>query len=269
MLNELPQLLDFYQTDYSVADRWLPFAETQLLLQFVNQTQRPLLHYWTLPQTVILGLRDQRLPQITAGLNLLQQQGWHYFYRNSGGLGVVSDAGVLNVSLCLPATIKLTITEGYQLMSELVQSCWPTLPIQTGEISQSYCPGTYDLSIAGRKIAGIAQRRSRGATAIMLYLSVTGTQQKRSELMAQFYRASQGQPPDFPEIDPQVMANLADFLPAALTVDLAQQQLSQTLRQAGHELSTTAWQQFCQQPNFKQQQQQAWQNLASYNQSIL
>lgn len=269
MLNNLPQVLDFYQTNYSVADRWLPFADTQLLLQFVNQTQRPLLHYWTLPQTVILGLRDQRLPQVAAGLNFLQQQNWHYFYRNSGGLGVISDRGVLNISLLLPSAIKLTINQGYQLMSEFVQTSWPKLPIEIGEISQSYCPGTYDLSIAGRKIAGIAQRRSRGATAIMLYLSVSGNQQKRSETMAQFYQVSQGQPPDFPQVEPQVMANLADFFAASLTVDQAQQQLTQTLIQTGHQLTTTAWPQFRQQPAFKIQQQQAWQNLASYNQSIL
>ena len=269
MLTKLPQVLDFYQTDYAIATRWQPFADTQLFMQLVNQTQRPMLHYWTLPQTIILGLRDQRLPNVQAGLDFLHQQGWSYFYRNSGGLGVVSDQGVLNLSLLLLNTFELTISQGYQLLSELIQASWPTLPIETGEIKHSYCPGTYDLSIHGRKIAGIAQRRSRGATAIMLYLSVTGSQQTRGATMAKFYQLSQGQSPDFPLVQPQVMANLSDFLPAAGNSTQVQQQINGTLQQHGYQLVGSRLQKLVQQPEFKQQQQSAWQNLASYNQSIL
>ncbi|KLD59881.1 lipoate--protein ligase, partial [Lactiplantibacillus plantarum] len=48
-------------------------------------------------------------------------------------------------------------------MVDYVQAVWPQLNITTGEITRSYCPGDYDLSIAGRKIAGMSQRRTAEA----------------------------------------------------------------------------------------------------------
>jgi lipoate-protein ligase A len=41
-------------------------------------------------------------------------------------------------------------------------------------IEHSYCPGKFDLSIDGKKFAGISQRRVRGGIAVQIYLCVEG-----------------------------------------------------------------------------------------------
>ena len=75
------------------------FAYMNALLWLTSERQQPIVHYWQLPQTVILGLLDQRLPQLDSGLATLKQAGYQTLLRNSGGLAVVADLGVLNVSL--------------------------------------------------------------------------------------------------------------------------------------------------------------------------
>ena len=54
--------------------------------------------------------------------------------------------------------------------------------IEAKEIVGSYCPGSYDLSIAGKKFAGISQRRIRNGVAVQIYLCVSGSGQERAQL---------------------------------------------------------------------------------------
>ncbi|ETY75322.1 lipoate--protein ligase family protein [Lactiplantibacillus fabifermentans] len=212
------------------------FAYMNALLTLTADLQQPLVHFWTLPQTVILGLLDQKLPQLSTGLTALHQAGYQTLLRNSGGLAVVADTGVLNISLFLPAhRADYSITAAYDLMTTYVQATWPNLPIATGEITRSYCPGDYDLSVNGQKIAGMSQRRTADALVIMLYISIDGDQAQRSQLVRQFYTASlAGQTDDrFPDIDPAVMTTVAAALGQPLTVTQAIDQFTTTLKQHG------------------------------------
>ncbi|MFC6182613.1 lipoate--protein ligase family protein [Lactiplantibacillus daowaiensis] len=212
------------------------FAYMNALLALTAQRQQPIVHYWQLPTTVILGLLDQQLPALSAGLTQLKKTGYQVLLRNSGGLAVVADTGVLNVSLFLPAQRDTySIEAAYQLMTRYVQAVWPTLPIVAGEIKQSYCPGDYDLSINGQKIAGMSQRRTANALVIMLYISINGDQDQRSQLIQAFYTTSlAGQLDDrFPQVDPAVMTTVADQLNQPLTVDQAIARFNQILAQHG------------------------------------
>ncbi|BDZ29929.1 lipoate--protein ligase family protein [Lactiplantibacillus sp. WILCCON 0030] len=212
------------------------FAYMNALLWLTSERQQAIVHYWQLPQTVILGLLDQKLPQLDAGLAQLKQAGYQTLLRNSGGLAVVADLGVLNVSLFLPAhRSDYSITAAYQLMADYVQAVWPNLNLTTGEISQSYCPGDYDLSLNGQKIAGMSQRRTESALVIMLYISINGNQDQRSQLIRHFYQTSlAGQTDDrFPKVDPAVMTTVADQLGAVLTVDTAIARFNHVLTQHG------------------------------------
>ncbi len=67
---------------------------------------------------------------------------------------------------------------------------FPQLDIKSFEVTNSYCPGKYDLSVNGQKIAGIAQRRTTNALVLMLYLSVNGDQDARSQTVAEFYETA-------------------------------------------------------------------------------
>ncbi|UIF29282.1 lipoate--protein ligase family protein [Levilactobacillus brevis] len=205
----------------------LAFGYTNALLDLVPHLKQPILHFWTMQPTVIMGLKDKRLPALTAAIRAVQRYGYDYVLRNSGGLAVVADGGVLNVSLFSPLTTPpLSVETAYAQMTQLVAAAWPELALEHYEITRSYCPGDYDLSVNGLKIAGIAQRRSTQALVTMLYLSVTGDQGMRGDLIRSFYRAGlngQANAWHFPDVDPAVMTTTAALLDQPLTVADAEQ----------------------------------------------
>lgn len=215
---------------------YLPFALTDVLTTFAGINHQPIIHFWQLDHTMILGMKDTRVTDLVSGITSLTQSGYNTVIRNAGGLGVIADTGVLNVSLILPnpTNKKISIDEAYTLMWRWIRSAFEDKAhqIKAFEISESYCPGTFDLSINGRKFAGIAQRRVKDGIAIMIYLSVTGNQQKRGESVRDFYHASlkdafgkNGYPP----VDPSVMANLEDLIQRPLTIAGVKKQLMDIL----------------------------------------
>ena len=147
------------------------FIYTNAILRSSEALPTPLLHFWTLDETVILGLKDQRLPHLATALDLLRHRHHHYFIRNSGGLAVVSDNGILNCSLFFPWHLEkqqLMIDEAYQRMVTVIQAAFPELAIETGEVTHSYCPGSFDVQVNGQKIGGISQRRNMAGVVVML-----------------------------------------------------------------------------------------------------
>lgn len=215
----------------------LAFGYTNALLDLVPTLKQPILHFWTMQPTVIMGLKDKRLPELSAAIRAVQRYGYDYVLRNSGGLAVVADGGVLNVSLFSPLTTPIpSIEAAYAQMTSLVDAAWPELALQHYEITRSYCPGDYDLSVNGLKIAGIAQRRSTNALVTMLYLSVTGDQPMRGDLIRSFYRAGLDDHPNdwhFPDVDPNVMTTTAALLNQPLTVADAQERFLTACSTAG------------------------------------
>lgn len=180
---------------------------------------------WVHDRTIVLGIQDTRLPHLKDALAFLKEQGYQYIVRNSGGLAVVLDKDVLNISLILPEQEKrIDINSGYETMFELIKYMFRDYGklIEAREIVGSYCPGSYDLSIDGKKFAGISQRRLRSGVAVQIYLCVNGSGQERAEIIKQFYSSGlQGETTKFeyPEIKPEVMASLAELLGVSLTVD--------------------------------------------------
>ncbi|WP_207695082.1 octanoyl-[GcvH]:protein N-octanoyltransferase [Enterococcus sp. DIV0212c] len=217
-------------------DYYLPFALTDTLTTFSGINQQPIIHFWQLDQAMILGMKDTRVPDLKNGLASLRQDGYNIVIRNAGGLGVIADEGILNVSLILPnqENKKLSIDEAYTFMWQWIKHAFEDSShlIEAFEITESYCPGTFDLSIAGKKFAGIAQRRVKDGTAVMIYLSVNGDQQKRGESVRRFYQASLHE--DFgkngyPPVAPSVMANLEDLLQQPLTINKVKKRLIDVL----------------------------------------
>ncbi|SFB03336.1 MULTISPECIES: lipoate--protein ligase family protein [unclassified Bacillus (in: firmicutes)] len=179
---------------------------------------------WVHHQTVVLGIQDTKLPHLEEGLTYLHEQGYQSIVRNSGGLAVVLDEGVLNLSLILPEAEKgIDINRGYDAMWLLIQRMFADFPveIEAKEIVHSYCPGSYDLSIADKKFAGISQRRLRKGIAVQIYLCVNGSGSKRADLIRQFYELSlKGETSKFvyPTVKPEVMASLSELLGVELSV---------------------------------------------------
>lgn len=216
--------------------RFDPFAWSDVLLR----CDAPAMVYtWLLAPTVILGMRDARLPHLSEGVALLAAQGWQTVVRHFGGLAVVADDGVLNVTfVCDNRKRQWSVDAAYQWVTERLQAALPEAAgrIVAQEVPQSYCPGSYDLTIDGRKFAGVAQRRFKDAISISLYLSVTGNQQARGQLIRDFYEVSGAEAPAFPNVEPAVMANLSELVPSVGTIELLCERLRASVQ------ATVSWQ---------------------------
>ncbi|MDB7101093.1 MULTISPECIES: lipoate--protein ligase family protein [Enterococcus] len=202
-----------------------PFALTDILTENSKKKQQTFLHFWQYQQTVILGMKDTRTPFLADGIKVIQHAGFTPVIRNAGGLGIISDQGILNISLIFPQEDenRISIDEGYEKMLALTRQAFPVYAdkIEAYEIKESYCPGTYDLSIDGKKFAGIAQRRIKNGISVMMYLSVNGDQEKRGELMRQFYQQAlkeQFGTDGYPAVRPTSMETLEELFATSLTV---------------------------------------------------
>ena len=78
---------------------------------------------WVHHQTVVLGIQDTKLPFLKQGIDVLKENDFQAIVRNSGGLAVVLDEGVLNLSLVFPETgRRIEINRGYDTMWDLIKA---------------------------------------------------------------------------------------------------------------------------------------------------
>lgn len=201
------------------------FAMDDTLCHLVGQQLSPAtVRTWVHHNTVVLGIQDHRLPYIQEGVQLLSEHGYHSIVRNSGGLAVVLDDGILNISIVLSeGKGAISINTGYDVMLSFIKLLFPEVAekIEAYEIVGSYCPGSYDLSIDGKKFAGISQRRLRKGVAVQIYLCVEGSGAERAALIRQFYETglkNEQTKFEYPNIQPEVMASLSELLQREITV---------------------------------------------------
>lgn len=218
------------------------FALTDALIQYSGYKKQPVLHFWSTSPLVILGMMDTKLPYFKEALSLFEEKNHAYVVRNSGGLAVVSDPGVLNISLIFPEEeTRLSINAGYERMHHLINQAFASFnkKIEAVEIPDSYCPGEYDLSIDGKKIAGISQRRIKGGIAIMIYLSVNGNQNKRAEMIHDFYeKGLQNEETKwhFPTVRPEVMTTLEEAFDHKLSISEVKRRIRAVVNQPSYPL---------------------------------
>lgn len=179
---------------------------------------------WKHEPTLVLGIPDSRLPYIEDGLTFAENQQTKAVIRNSGGLAVFLDPGVLNMSFIIPNNRERTIHNGYNMMYQFIQQLFNpyTDAIQAYEIVGSYCPGDYDLSIRGIKFAGISQRRVRNGIAVQIYMDIEGNSRERAQFVKDFYRISKRDVEtsyQYPDIQPQTMGTISELLDIPFTVD--------------------------------------------------
>lgn len=215
-----------------------------LTLSVSDQLSPPTMRLWVHPKTIVLGIPDARLPHIDKGIELLKDAGYYVIVRNSGGLAVALDQGVLNMSLILPDVKNISIHDSYEAMFQLIKYMLRdiTSEIEAYEIVGSYCPGDYDLSINGIKFAGISQRRIRNGAAIQIYIDIEGSSAERTELIKKFYEISlQGEKTSFtyPTINPKVMGSLSEILGKKITVEEIKTRALTALKELSEEVVTT------------------------------
>lgn len=213
------------------------FATDDTLCHVVGQGQSiQTIRTWVHNDSVVLGIQDHRLPFIEEGMTYLNSVGFAPIVRNSGGLAVVLDKGVLNISLLISeAESKISINAGFDLMVDFIRTLLPEAAhkIEAYEIVGSYCPGTYDLSIGGQKFAGISQRRMKSGIAVQIYVCVEGSGSERAKMIRTFYeRALQNVETKFayPQVQPEVMASLQELISPELTVTALNARIQQLVK---------------------------------------
>jgi octanoyl-[GcvH]:protein N-octanoyltransferase len=212
------------------------FAIDDTLCTTVGRGESPaVMRSWVHHDTIVLGIQDTKLPHLAEGVAYLHEQGYKTIVRNSGGLAVVLDQDVLNISLIFPDAEKgIDIDRGYEAMFDLIKVMFASYGavIEAKEIVGSYCPGSFDLSIHNQKFAGISQRRVRGGVAVQIYLCVKGSGSTRASLIQEFYKRGLQHTEtkfSYPDIEPHTMASLSELLQIDLTVSDVMLLLLQTL----------------------------------------
>lgn len=210
-----------------------------LTLSVSNQLSPPTIRSWVHDKTVVLGIPDARLPFIEEGVAFLNHHGYEAVVRNSGGLAVALDKGVLNLSLIIPHVKHISIHDGYEAMYDFVKQMFHDLTdqIEAYEIVGSYCPGDYDLSIDGIKFAGISQRRIKDGAAVQIYLDIEGNSYERAHMIQTFYNLAKRDEHtkfSYPDVIPEKMGSLSQLLNKQVTVEHVKQRAQQTLSSYGN-----------------------------------
>lgn len=276
MSSKQPVVL-FEQHHLTNTHKYDPFILTDILADYSGKHQVAICHFWTMNQQIILGMQDTRVTHLADALEIIEQNGYKPVVRNSGGLAVVADQGILNFSLILPQDFmnQTSINHGYETMKQIISDALSAyhVTIESFEVSDSYCPGEYDLSIHSKKIAGIAQRRIRKGLGIMIYISVCGEQQKRGELVRDFYQA--GLKDNFgegayPPVNPDSMENLSTLLSKNLDVHDMQQLIMESIKNSFdfNQESQTAFENFLLSEEYELAYQKNYERMIQRNESI-
>lgn len=221
------------------------FALDDTLCAATGEAQsNPVIHTWVHRNTAMLGIQDSRLPYLQDGINYMDKNHYDVYVRNSGGLAVILDEGIFNLSLIFQENKSFSIYDGYDFMWEVMKKMFhdAPAPIEAYEIVGSYCPGNYDLSINGKKFAGISQRRIRGGVAVQIYMAATGSGAARAKLLQHFYELSlKGEETrvKYPNIQPEVMASLSELYGRPTTISDVQMRLLTTFQQHGANIHPT------------------------------
>lgn len=253
-----------------------PFIFTDIFTELAGNKKKVILHFWQLSHTMILGMKDTRVPDLKKGLLSLKNNDYDIVVRNAGGLGVIADSGILNFSLILPnpQNHKHSIDQAYLFMWAWIKLAFQDFSkkIEAFEISSSYCPGTYDLSIDGKKFAGIAQRRVKNGLAVMIYLSINGDQLARGETVKTFYKESLGEQfgsNGYPAVEPQSMSNLEELLQTPLTISTVKERLINASYYISHPIiDTTTLQSEISSDWFKHEQKRQFERMAQRNELL-
>jgi len=131
---------------------------------------------WRMTNALIVPSRISSLPGFAEACATSTANDWPVLVRATGGAPVPQFPGMLNIALAyrVAADQPWSIDDAYRHLAQILTAALKPLGLDavTGEIADAFCPGRYDLSLAGRKIAGLAQRRKRagnGGQAILAH----------------------------------------------------------------------------------------------------
>jgi octanoyl-[GcvH]:protein N-octanoyltransferase len=136
--------------------------------QLASPSAMPLLMVWRCQRSLLVSRTETRLPFFEEASFEMAESGWPVFLRKSGGAACPVGPGTVQISMIEAAAPGATMAAKYQFLAALIQAKLRGYRIMTrsGLVAGAYCPGTYDLGVEGKKIAGMSQNwfRNRCAT---------------------------------------------------------------------------------------------------------
>ncbi|WP_249226545.1 lipoate--protein ligase family protein [Alicyclobacillus mengziensis] len=123
---------------------------------------RPLIRIWRSALSPGIGVsrRDVASLQGEQAMEQLKQDGWDVVVRTTGGTAVPQGQGVVHLSYLFPRNHRKATTDAYYRLLCLPLIDWlGTLGLKasTGALLGSYCDGTYNILVDGKKLVGTAQ----------------------------------------------------------------------------------------------------------------
>lgn len=138
---------------------------------------------------VLLGPKDQRLPNLKPAVSWLRSLGYPVFVRIGGGSAVLLDETCLSFGVARPCHDLTTWETNFRELSQGTIGGLSLLGIdvQFGRAVGSYCEGAFDLVHGTQKIAGIAQAIRAGFALVSGMLLVRQDPHKTTEVLQEFY----------------------------------------------------------------------------------
>lgn len=137
---------------------------------------QPVLLIWQSPRALLAAPGDARLPDFDKRARICTESGWPVAVRRGGGAVCPVSQGTLQLAISRPVSSGVTIDTAYEEMAGLVEAllCRFGLSSELGTCTNAFCPGRYDISVAGRKLAGLAQawRRHGGEMTAITGVSI-------------------------------------------------------------------------------------------------
>lgn len=154
---------------------------------------------WEPANRILVATRSEaRLPRFDTATAKLTQEGWPVYVRPSGGAAVPLVPGMLVLTLVYRDSARRAhrLDHAYEMLCRPLLDALVRLGVDAsaGEVEGSFCDGRYNLVVAGRKLAGTAQRQRPGAAGYTVMshavLLVAASARNDAAIVNRFYELS-------------------------------------------------------------------------------
>ena len=135
-------------------------AEEALFEQLASGTTSRAWLMWQGSRALVVPRSFTRLPMFAGAAEESRRRGWPVISRQTGGDVVPQGHGTLNLALAWieSATQQASISRGYAAICDPIRA---VVGGSCGSVEAAFCDGAFNIVVAGRKLAGTAQRRRR------------------------------------------------------------------------------------------------------------
>jgi octanoyl-[GcvH]:protein N-octanoyltransferase len=187
-------------------DPVLDAALSSALLEQVVAGGEPVVRVSRAEPMVSFGRLDRLASGFPAAVSIARDHGFTPVMRVGGGRAHAVHEGVIEIAVASRG--RESTTDRFVAMADRLHAVIETLGISSdiGQLPGEFCPGAWSLHAGGVKLAGIAQRVTRGAAFTEAFLMVSDGSRSR-EVLVPVYEALGV------ELDPATVGALDDLVP--------------------------------------------------------